>query len=56
VKPATYTESVEIVKAYAAGTLKTWTAKRCMTYHCAMMRLTRFRREYPEEYARLTKC
>ena len=55
-KPATYTESLEIAKAYIAGKLKAWTAAHCMTYQCAMMRLSRFRRQYPEEYARLAKC
>lgn len=55
-KPATHKQTLEIVAAYVAGTLKAWAASNCMTYHCAMMRLTRFRREYPQEYRRLAKC
>lgn len=55
-KPSTYTETLDIVSAYVAGTLKDWIAAHCMTYHCAMMRISRFRRERPAEYARLLKC
>ena len=55
-KTSTYIESLEIVKAYLAGTLKIWTTRHCMTYHCAMMRISRFRRERPAEYAQLLKC
>lgn len=55
-KPATYKETVEIVVAWVAGEMKALLARRCMTYHCAMMRITRFRREHPKEYKRLIKC
>lgn len=55
-KPSTRKQTIEIVAAHVAGTLKAWATANCMTYHCAMMRLTRFRREYPAEYRRLTKC
>lgn len=56
VKPATHKQTLEIVAAYVAGTLKAWATSNCMTYHCAMMRISRFRRERPTEYARLVKC
>ena len=52
-KPATYTESLEIAKAYIAGKLKAWATDHCMTYACARQRLSRFRREYPQKYRQL---
>lgn len=55
-KLCTYKQTLEIAAAHLAGTLKAWATAHHMTYHCAMMRLTRFRREYPEEYRRLAKC
>lgn len=55
VKPATYQETTEIVTAWASGKLKALLAIKCMTYHCAMMRITRYRREYPADYRRACK-
>ena len=54
-KPATHKQTLEIVAAYVAGTLKAWATSNCMTHGCARMRLMRFRREYPKEYRRLAK-
>lgn len=55
-KPATYTETVLIVQAWSVGNLKHFITTICMTYHCAMMRIARFKRQYPSEFKRLTKC
>lgn len=54
-KVSTYNETVEIVRARNAGRLKEFLASKCMGYHTAVMRVIRFRREYPAEYRRLTK-
>lgn len=54
-KPSTHKQTLEIVAAYVAGTLKAWAMVHHMTYVCARVRLLRFRREYPAEYRRLAK-
>lgn len=54
-KPSTYTETLEIVAAYLAGTLKAWAVVHCMTYVCARKRLSRFRRTHSDEYKRLSQ-
>lgn len=55
-KPSTYAETVLIVRAWSTGQLKKLLVKNHITYHCAMMRITRFRRKYPEIYREKTKC
>ena len=52
-KPATYTETVEIVKAFLEGTLKTWTADNHISPSCARMRIMRFKRQHPEKYVQM---
>ena len=49
-KPATYTETQALIRAYARGTIKAFAHAKHMTYLCAMQRISRFRREYPQEY------
>lgn len=55
-KPATYKETVLIVQEWSAGRLKVFLIGRHITYHCAMMRIMRFRRAYPEDYKAAIKC
>jgi hypothetical protein len=54
-KPATYQETTEIVIAWARGGLKALLIIKCMTYHCAMMRVSRFRKEYPARYKKIVR-
>lgn len=55
-KPATYTETVEIVRAWAGGQLKAFIVVRHITYECAKKRMARLRREYPAVYKDAVKC
>jgi hypothetical protein len=55
-KPSTYTETVKIVNAYIEGRIKTFIIIEKMSYECAMQRVCRFRRQYPIEYQRISKC
>ena len=48
--PCTYTSTLPIIKAYLRGTIKAYCARQGMTYACAMMRLSRFRKDYPLAY------
>ena len=43
-KPSTYKQTLEIVAAHLAGTLKAWAVTNHVTYSCARMRVMRFRR------------
>ena len=54
-KPATYKETVAIVKAFAAGSLKEFLRPLGIEYSAALMRLVRFRRKYPKIYKKLYK-
>jgi len=55
VKTATYNETVEIVTAQCKGKLKALLTKKCMSPDCAKQRISRFRREHPEDYKRILK-
>lgn len=55
-KPSTYTETVEIVRAWAGGQLKIFIETRHITYECAKKRMARLRRENPEAYRSAVKC
>ena len=54
-KPATYKETVIIIRAFVTGDLKQFLSGKTITYQCAMMRISRFRRAEPKEYAKLVK-
>lgn len=54
-KPATYTETLVIVREFARGRLKQFLVGKHMEYHCAMKRISRFRQEYPAVYRRAVK-
>ena len=55
-KPATITETLQMVIAWRDGILKEFLSGKHITYHCAMMRISRFRRAHPEEYRAAVKC
>jgi hypothetical protein len=55
-KPATYTETVEIVRAWAGGQLKVFLSARHITYECAKKRMARLRRDHPDDYRAAVKC
>jgi hypothetical protein len=54
-KPATYNETTEIISAWVDGALKALLVTRHITYHCAMMRISRFKKEYPVKYKKIIK-
>ena len=55
-KPSTYEETVAIIKAQATGRLKRVLAAKHITYVCAMQRISRFRRKFPDSYREISKC
>lgn len=54
-KPATYQETVGIVKAWCAGRIKEYLTTHPLSYDCCKMRVSRFRHAYPDVYKRLSK-
>lgn len=54
-KIATKKETIEIIKALVAGTLKPLLCKMNLDYHAAMMRVYHFKKSYPKEYKSLVK-
>jgi hypothetical protein len=54
-KPATYNETVLIVRAWCGGNLKVFLVEHHMTHDCARQRVSRFRKAFPVEYKRLCK-
>ena len=55
-KPSTYTETVEIVRAWSGGQLKIFLSVRHLTYECAKKRMARLKREHPDAYKAAVKC
>lgn len=49
-KPSTYAETQALVGAYARGNIKAFAHAKHINYLCAMQRISRFRRAYPQEY------
>lgn len=54
-KPATYQETVLLVKAWCRGEFKVFIIKQQLSYDCARQRVSRFRRAFPDVYKRLCK-
>lgn len=55
-KPSTIIETLQMITAWRDGTIKKFLAEKHITYYCAMMRISRFRRAYPKEYKAAVKC
>lgn len=54
-KPATITETLQMVIAWRDGILKEFLSGKHITYHCAMMRISRLRRAHLEEYRQIVR-
>ena len=54
-KPSTITETLQMVIAWRDGILKEFLSGKHITYHCAMMRISRLRRAHLEEYRQIVR-
>ena len=55
-KPIRRNETVEIIRAWANDRLKALLQEKHITYHCAMMRISRFRRKHAREFKKILGC